>query len=476
METIIIKSVLSSGALLLGYHLLLQKEKLFHFNRFYLLFSILFSLALPFLSIEVAEDAITAPAVNLVQLSKLTDISPEQSIHSDENANTEWVGRSFLVLYFLIAGMLLIRLIRNFQSVNQLAVRNPHVVEGDVTLVLLPENSATFTFLNYVFLNETAFQENRIEADVLTHEFAHANQKHSLDILTLEFIQVVCWFNPFVYFYKKAIQLNHEFLADNEVLKIHADPAGYQQLLVQKAIDGNERSLTSNFYYSITKKRIQMIGKKINRPNAAIKQIVALFFLAGITLLACEKKENDMSVSKQLKIQHLEEIFWQEPKHGQGISEREMKGFQADIEASTKHFTGKNKKEQIVLNKLQQKKMLLTFERMTRRQQVESGIKIRKMPELTKKSPSPDLFERMKNPEAFRIWLDGKRIPNTELNKMKCTDIALFDLQQMGGTFNKTRTYTYETDLQTHEYFEEHLQRMDIIQPVSIKSVSLDDF
>lgn len=35
------------------YHLILRKEKLFSFNRFYLIFAVVFSLAVPFVSIPV---------------------------------------------------------------------------------------------------------------------------------------------------------------------------------------------------------------------------------------------------------------------------------------------------------------------------------------------------------------------------------------------------------------------------------------
>ncbi len=54
----------------------------------------------------------------------------------------------------------------------------------------------------------------------MLHEEAHASQKHSLDILFVELLQIIFWFNPLFYFIKRSIKLNHEFLADRAVLKL----------------------------------------------------------------------------------------------------------------------------------------------------------------------------------------------------------------------------------------------------------------
>jgi bla regulator protein BlaR1 len=53
MTVYIIKSIICSGILLMFYQLLLKREKMHHFNRFYLIGSIAFSLLIPFVSIEL---------------------------------------------------------------------------------------------------------------------------------------------------------------------------------------------------------------------------------------------------------------------------------------------------------------------------------------------------------------------------------------------------------------------------------------
>ncbi len=56
------------------------------------------------------------------------------------------------------------------------------------------------------------------------------------------------------FFIKKAIQLNHEFLADEKVINQHKNTFQYQYLLLNKAAWKNEYYLASNLNYSLTKK------------------------------------------------------------------------------------------------------------------------------------------------------------------------------------------------------------------------------
>ena len=110
---------------------------------------------------------------------------------------------------------------------------------------------------------------------MLTHELAHANQWHSLDIIFIEALQIIFWFNPFLIPYKKAIQLNHEFLADEQVLKSHIRVRDYQELLLDKATL-NKVYLTSNLNFSVTKKRLIMMTKNTSKKRA--------YFLASATI------------------------------------------------------------------------------------------------------------------------------------------------------------------------------------------------
>jgi beta-lactamase regulating signal transducer with metallopeptidase domain len=86
------------------------------------------------------------------------------------------------------------------------------------------------------------------------HEFTHVKEKHSRDVIFIELLQTIFWFNPMLIFYKKAIQLNHEYLADEAVVRVYDNVPAYQLLLLDKTAYDCNAYLTSNFNYSVTKK------------------------------------------------------------------------------------------------------------------------------------------------------------------------------------------------------------------------------
>ena len=68
MIDFLIKSTASLTILLTCYHLLLEKEKIHQFNRFFLLFGLLFSLVIPFFTIEIIREIPAATTQNTFQV------------------------------------------------------------------------------------------------------------------------------------------------------------------------------------------------------------------------------------------------------------------------------------------------------------------------------------------------------------------------------------------------------------------------
>ena len=99
----------------------------------------------------------------------------------------------------------------------------------------------------------------------MLHEQAHASQKHTADILFIEVLKVVFWFNPLFYLYKKEIKLNHEFLADRAVLKKGLDASVYKELLLSFSSNQNNLSLVNAINYSSIKKRFTVMKKQTSK-------------------------------------------------------------------------------------------------------------------------------------------------------------------------------------------------------------------
>ena len=282
MIEFLIKSTASLAILLACYHLLLEKEKMHQFSRFFLLFGLVFSFSVPFFTIEVIEEVTTKTLPqNAFQLMQ----NPTGSIQESTN-----YGIVFLyTVYGLVTLVLLIRFIKNGLQLYIRSKSQTAIPFQNATLVLLPNPTLPYTFLNTIFINQDDYNNRTIEHELYTHELIHVTQKHTLDILLIETLKVVFWFNPLFYFYKKAIQLNHEFLADEQVVQSHNNVPFYQNLLISKAHANPTYYLASNLNYSVTKKRLIMMTKNTSTKRGLIKKGLVIPILTAIVFSFCTK-------------------------------------------------------------------------------------------------------------------------------------------------------------------------------------------
>ncbi|PWA11249.1 M56 family metallopeptidase [Flavobacterium laiguense] len=280
MTDFLIKSTLPLFVLLAVYHLSLEKEKMHQFNRFYLLFSLVFSFAIPFITIEVVDESANAlMQTNTVIAGNATMAIVEETI--DYTPIILWGA------YGLIAALLLFRFARNILKISSRIKSNTVVDYKKAKLVLLKEKTLPHTFWNTIFINETDYHNRKIEEELFSHELTHASQKHTIDILFIEIIKTIFWFNPIFIFYKKAIQLNHEFLADEKVVTSYNNVSFYQNLLLSKANEDLTYHLASNLNYSLTKKRLFMMTKTTSRSIATLKKMTLLPLFLGLVFFLC---------------------------------------------------------------------------------------------------------------------------------------------------------------------------------------------
>lgn len=278
MNDFFIKSTFSLIVFLVFYLLFLEKEKMQHFKRFYLLTSIIFSLILPFLSFEVIRNI----PKSLIEIGKIQVDVINQKSENNYLEITIWL------IYLLITLVLFIRFNQNILKFYQKIKTNKIQDYQNSKLVLLSEETLPYTFLNYIFINKNDFNNRNVEQELFTHELTHVNQKHTLDVLFIELLKVIFWFNPIFIFYKKAIQLNHEFLADENVNSIHNNISFYQDLLLTKTSYYNNQ-LASNLNYQLTKKRLIMMTKNTSKIHKIIKKISILPIIIGLVSMFCIK-------------------------------------------------------------------------------------------------------------------------------------------------------------------------------------------
>jgi hypothetical protein len=148
---------------------------------------------------------------------------------------------------------------------------NVHILRGDKHL---PNGS----FLNYIFLSDDTLSAEDAE-QILAHEMLHVKLYHSADRLLMKIVQIVLWFNPFVYLYAWSIEENHEFEVDRE-MGHQTDKNKYADLLLHLSI-AKQGMLYHSFSKVPLKKRIVML---FNQPSAKIKKVVYILVLPVIVV------------------------------------------------------------------------------------------------------------------------------------------------------------------------------------------------
>jgi len=136
-----------------------------------------------------------------------------------------------------------------------------------------------------------------------------------------------------------------------------------------------------------------------------------------------------------------------------------MADFFATIEKNTRVVKNGKGRTDFHINPVPEveNRLYTTYERMNdaQKEQVKAKkITLYRMDIPVKKAPSPEIFENWKRADVFGIWLNGKHVPNSVLNKYKYSDIVEYDLSKLYGAAKKGRSYKYQLDLTTNDYFD----------------------
>lgn len=197
METVALKIVISSAILLAFYHVFLAKERMFKFNRIYLIASLIFSYSVPLIAI---------PSIfKRSEESNLIFGEPLQTFQQIQTTTAKIFDWNYIILgiYILISTLLLLKFIYSILKIKFL--KGDKISYQNQKLIVLEQNYAPFSFLKTIYIGKTYFVENKVNDRIFLHEKCHVAQNHSIDILFLEFLKIISWFNPAIYLYKYAM-------------------------------------------------------------------------------------------------------------------------------------------------------------------------------------------------------------------------------------------------------------------------------
>jgi len=449
MIDFLLKSTISLLIFLGFYHLVLEREKMHQFNRFYLLFSIVISFVIPFLTFEIIKIVPVVQNIEPMNTIITSSAIPENEIQGTSLPIEEKINYMPYILwslYGLIGFLLLIRFGKNIWKLILKSTSNPIVKYKNANLVLVDEKTLPHTFLNSIFINFDDYNNRNIEDELYTHELVHVTQKHTLDILFIEFLKVIFWFNPLFIFYKKAIQLNHEFLADEEIVKTYNNVPFYQNLLLQKGSGQQTIYLASNLNYLVTKKRLIMMTKSTSQKIALLKKIAIVPILAGLIYFFCVEV-----VAKEKIISKNQDATSAELTNAVELDNSEISDKRRDTYYSGVYvkITDVKKDTTIKINKmyedlsLKEKRYYLSW--------VPSKINPKKV--------SEELFHKLSNTNKEAVWIDGKAVKNSELKKYKSSDFKYYTQRFIDKKVRlKQFPQEYQYTLFTNAYFDKNLK------------------
>jgi hypothetical protein len=141
-----------------------------------------------------------------------------------------------------------------------------------------------FSFFNYIVINKNRFSEAEIE-HIVTHERIHVTQKHSIDVVTGKLFCALFWINPIVWFYRKAMLQNLEFIADSATVQLIENKYEYQKTLLKVVTRQHDLSITNQFYQSLIKNRIVMLHTNQSHKRNAWKYAIVLPLVVSFMLL-----------------------------------------------------------------------------------------------------------------------------------------------------------------------------------------------
>ncbi|GAB3170288.1 M56 family metallopeptidase [Telluribacter humicola] len=277
------------------YWLFLRHHTFFRWNRAYLLGSLLAAFLLPLVQYPEAVPVIPAAVYEVYQLpmavpGEMTAATTSTKIAPTPPAVLSWedVLWALYAMGFVFMG---IRLFRHLRSLFQFVREGTSIHMDDYTLVLSSNKSVgSFSFLKWIVVNPNDY-ENHLDT-ILNHELVHVRQRHSLDVLLVEVLRVLFWFNPVLLLYKRSLQQVHEYLADQQA----PNRDRYAEFLVAYALDAPVTALSHHFFNSsLLKNRVRMLYKHRNSRWSLGKYVVAVVLVGATAVVASGFRSNDGS-------------------------------------------------------------------------------------------------------------------------------------------------------------------------------------
>ncbi|MES2279221.1 MAG: TonB family protein, partial [Bacteroidota bacterium] len=265
------------------YYLLLRRDTYYQLNRIYLLTSSLVAFAIPLMRLGFLKPAPIEYGQVITQVSSIPLAPVGHFTTGIAAAHPVVTINYYLLVYIGIACLMAVGFMVRIYQLAKLARGGKQLAGDNFKLIEIEDEDHAFSFFSYLFISKKLTSSNTI----IQHELVHIRQKHSIDIIYLELLKIICWFNPIVYLLQNSIKEVHEFIADNQIASAQQDVNYYTDFLISNAYGLPETALANNFFTkNLLKNRIMMLHQKRSGSLARLKLLVALPLLCGMLCLS----------------------------------------------------------------------------------------------------------------------------------------------------------------------------------------------
>jgi len=198
------------------------------------------------------------------------------------------------LVYLTGAAIFLFRLLSQTFILIHLMVKYRVKSFNGIRIVENDKYGLPFSFFNIVFINPK-FHTQEDLPEILAHEKVHIREFHWFDLLFIELLTVIFWFNPFIWFFERSIKQNHEYLADKGVLAQGHGVGRYQAILLNQLMGMQIIGFTNNLNFALNTNRLKMMTKT---KTPVIRRIKFVWALPAIALLLFAFAEPNYQLKK----------------------------------------------------------------------------------------------------------------------------------------------------------------------------------
>ncbi|MDD7257698.1 MAG: M56 family metallopeptidase [Prevotellaceae bacterium] len=291
------------------YRLLLEKQTLHRLNRMVLLGTATLSFVLPFCVLHFSETVIVDKTLSgIAQAPSSVLFSSDSSLMSADTLSLPWLT-GIVVLSGIIAKL--------FHTVWEILYLRKMIgkaektkLEDGIKMAVVHKDVSPFSWFNTIVLSRTDYA--RQSTILIAHERAHIKLLHSYDMLWVELIIALQWFNPVAWMLRKDIKTIHEYEADQAVLQKGFNRREYLAVLIESASRMRVCQLTNALNNSTIKKRVLMMGHQKTPNHLWMK---ALYIVPIIVLSLTASAETEIKYKVREMPGHVEERNLSIPGH-----------------------------------------------------------------------------------------------------------------------------------------------------------------